>query len=394
MRQHETPAARKAFVEDYLIRDIGHDATGIMGAYIMQDVRSELAREPLNDRYATLDGARGIAAVLVVLFHLGRTYGILTPESAYLAVDMFFALSGFVLAKTNDGRLAGTLSPYQFMERRAVRLLPLYVVGLLLGLVVLVLSWREGGLSTTALIGSAIFGAVLLPLPVHIKPPRLFPANGPSWTLFCEFWVANLIYAIFWRRLHGRTLAAVIGLSGLVLAVLAVRHHGLDQGSLRGNVIGGIARVLFSFFAGVALRRFHRSRPAMLAMPGWLVLLILTAILCVPVPLEVRAVFDIVAVIAVFPCLILAGANAKERRPDVGIWIGDLSYAVYVTHIPMLDLWKRWWPSLPGSDGYLATVCFMVLALTAAALLHKFYDEPVRSKLSSYLKTRRARQQS
>lgn len=351
----------------------------------MQQVVNRTAQHHLKERYATLDGARGIAAVLVVLFHLGRPYGMLVPESAYLAVDMFFALSGFVLAKANDSRLAGKLSPYQFMERRAVRLFPLYFIGLVMGLAVLTARWIAGDLATWTLVGSALFGVVLLPAPVPFKPHRLFPANGPSWTLFCEFWVANLAYAIFWRRLHGKALGFVIAVAGLLLVVVALRHHGLDQGSVRSTAIGGIARVMFSFFMGVALWRHHQSHPMRLVIPGWLILLVLTLILCASVPREARAIFDLTAVVLVFPFLILAGATAKERKPEFGYWVGDLSYAVYVTHAPLLDMWMRWWPPSSGQGNIVPIGCFMLLALSAAGLLHKFVDEPARVGLTRLL---------
>ena len=78
---------------------------------------------------------RGVAAVLVVLFHFGALAPALST-SGYLAVDFFFALSGFVIARTYDVRLAAGLGVAAFIERRLIRLYPLYLIGLLLGLVV------------------------------------------------------------------------------------------------------------------------------------------------------------------------------------------------------------------------------------------------------------------
>jgi peptidoglycan/LPS O-acetylase OafA/YrhL len=80
-------------------------------------------------KYEVLDGMRGVAAIAVVMFHAASFFGALRPPSAYLAVDFFFALSGFVLGYAYDRRLAGGMSAVNFMLRRLIRLYPLYIAG-------------------------------------------------------------------------------------------------------------------------------------------------------------------------------------------------------------------------------------------------------------------------
>ena len=93
-----------------------------------------LASKP---RYEILDGLRGVAAVLVVMFHLFETYSEGVPyqiiNHGYLAVDFFFALSGFVIGYAYDDRW-NKMTTWQFFKRRLIRLHPMLVCGTLIGL--------------------------------------------------------------------------------------------------------------------------------------------------------------------------------------------------------------------------------------------------------------------
>ena len=100
----------------------------------MNDSRN-LAAKP---RYEILDGLRGVAAMMVVVFHLFETYiaqiGTQVINHGYLAVDFFFVLSGFVIGYAYDDRWgAGKLDARGFFKRRLVRLHPMLVAGTLTG---------------------------------------------------------------------------------------------------------------------------------------------------------------------------------------------------------------------------------------------------------------------
>jgi peptidoglycan/LPS O-acetylase OafA/YrhL len=90
-----------------------------------------------KSHYVVLDGLRGVASVLVVIFHLFEAFSGGIPQNqiinhGYLAVDFFFLLSGFVIAYAYDDRW-GTMSPWGFCKRRLVRLQPMVIAGTLLG---------------------------------------------------------------------------------------------------------------------------------------------------------------------------------------------------------------------------------------------------------------------
>lgn len=92
-----------------------------------------LASKP---RYEILDGLRGVASVIVVLFHLLETYSAgpayQVINHGYLAVDFFFVLSGFVIGYAYDDRW-NRMTTWGFFKRRLVRLHPMVLMGTVLG---------------------------------------------------------------------------------------------------------------------------------------------------------------------------------------------------------------------------------------------------------------------
>lgn len=88
-------------------------------------------------RYEILDGLRGVAAMIVVAFHLFETYspGVTGQilNHGYLAVDFFFVLSGFVIGYAYDDRWGKGMGTWTFFKRRLIRLHPLLIMGTLVG---------------------------------------------------------------------------------------------------------------------------------------------------------------------------------------------------------------------------------------------------------------------
>jgi Predicted acyltransferases len=83
-----------------------------------------------SDKYSTLDGLRGVAAMLVVMYHFPGFFRPVYVENSYLMVDLFFVMSGFVIASAYEEKLScGNISPLRFMRLRLIRLYPLYALG-------------------------------------------------------------------------------------------------------------------------------------------------------------------------------------------------------------------------------------------------------------------------
>ncbi|MGZ8408081.1 MAG: acyltransferase family protein, partial [Caulobacteraceae bacterium] len=147
--------------------------------------------------FAALDGVRGVAALAVMLFHTGTwpVIGRMFP-SAYLAVDLFFALSGFVVAHAYGARMANGMGVRAFLRARFVRLWPLFALGMAVGLSAYVIrSLRFDEFDLWALTKSFALQASFLPdLSTRTTDGRMFPMNGPAWSLFFELAV-NVVFA-------------------------------------------------------------------------------------------------------------------------------------------------------------------------------------------------------
>lgn len=90
----------------------------------------------IKPHYPILDGLRGVAAIIVVTFHLAEPLGTshldILVNHGYLAVDFFFLLSGFVMGYAYDDRW-GKMTVGSFLKRRVERLQPMVILGMTLG---------------------------------------------------------------------------------------------------------------------------------------------------------------------------------------------------------------------------------------------------------------------
>jgi peptidoglycan/LPS O-acetylase OafA/YrhL len=322
-----------------------------------------------HQRFLTLDALRGLGAIFVMAGHSGRALGGYVPAFYSLSVDMFFLLSGFVIAHAYDRRFSGDLTRTGFLKARLDRLYPIYFVGLLLGLVAGVVV-NTHALSAIQLGITFAFGIFALPSPPMDKLGALFPLNGPFWSLFFEFWVANLAYCLLWRQLRGRTLWAVVAAAAVGVLLADHRFHTMDSGWTWDTFVGGVARVCFSFFAGVGLSRLHAVRPPRLRIPSWACLAAFVLVMLPPLQGRMARAYEIFVVFAFFPALIYWGAGAIERNPRIGKALGDVSYAAYAIHRPVLTLFA-WLLAKAAASAVHAPLSYAVQAgfIAGAALL-------------------------
>jgi len=319
-----------------------------------------------RSRYHTLDAMRGLAAICVVATHFQERYA----PSAYLAVDFFFVLSGFIIAEIYGKRLSRGAGFSTFMAARVRRLYPLYLVGIFVGLVQIVLLtvWglRQQGLSD--LLASTVFNGVVLPTPMHFLAPDsmqgMFPINGPAWSMFWELLV-NIIFALWLFRLPVRWLSLLAALSAACMVILSFKYGNLNIGWEWPSAIGGLPRVMFSFSAGIMISRLFGGSPAW--SKSWVAFmpcLLLMILMVMPVPTVLRPYYDLTFAISVAPILIALGLflEMPRRLEKLAMWAGYISYPVYILHRGILGVVK---PLLGtnGLKGLAAFLCVLVFVV-------------------------------
>lgn len=354
--------------------------------------RTAAAKVRTSQHYLTLDGLRGVAAFAVMAMHSGSWFspgGIFTH--AYLAVDFFFLLSGFVVAHAYHPRLADRrLSRTRFIIARLVRLYPLILLGMLVAGAFLILRWMSGrrDLPLETILDALQRGLALVPslTPNPIAPDEAYPLDGPLWSLFFELAV-NLVYGLTFRWMTTRVLVALVvaGLSGIVAAVLI--HGHLDVGVSPQTFFWGVPRVTFGFFAGVLIHRLMAEHRWRLPVMGPLIATaILVALFSVPRAWPERGLIDLACAIIAFPLMLLCCLGSQPRGFVAKLCriSGDLSYPLYVLQRPIF-----WWlggvylslnvTRLPAPiPGLIATA--VLLAGSWIAL--KLWDEPMRRFLA------------
>jgi peptidoglycan/LPS O-acetylase OafA/YrhL len=336
--------------------------------------------------FHTMNGMRGVAAVAVMIRHATLYFGF-GLSSSYLAVDLFFVLSGFVLAHAYEARFERGMGVGNFMRARFIRFYPLFALGIAITLVGVVVGWMSGvHLSWTPLSLAWCAAFNLSFLPAYLRPGMpVFPLDIPGWSLFFELLV-NLLYVLTWRLLSNRVLIALLGVGTVALAASAAIFGDLGGGVDWPNFVVGLVRVLFGFPAGVLIYRLTRNwRPirlnALFVIAAMLVLLAID-------PKGARAAYDLAAVVVGFPIIvILASLTRPTRLVGTFTFLGTTSYAVYAIHHPVINLLNGTVIKLMGrTPEHFAPwlgLAFMAVMLTAAWLLDKYYDEPVRRWLST-----------
>ncbi|WP_281227847.1 acyltransferase family protein [Flavobacterium aquiphilum] len=353
--------------------------------------------------YQILDGLRGVAALIVVAFHVFEASATSHLDQiinhGYLAVDFFFLLSGFVIGYAYDDRW-NKMSVGDFFKRRLVRLQPMVILGMIIGAICYYFQdsviWPMiHDMPVWKVILVMLVGCTLIPLPVSMDIrgwTEMHPLNGPGWSLFFEY-LANIFYALFVRKFSKGLLTVLVVLSGLALIHLALT-------SSNGDIIGGwalqpeqlhigFARMCYPFFAGLLL--FRVSKIVSVKNAFFWCSLLLIIILAMPriggkESLWANGLYDSLIVIFAFPLIVFLGAGGKPENKfayKVCKFFGDISYPIYITHYPLVYIYTGWIATnkVPLQDALPVGVVVFFSAIALAYGSLKLYDEPVRKWL-------------
>ena len=366
--------------------------------------------------YELLDGLRGVAAILVLFYHIfegfsfaevtnGDGDGIIRVlNHGHIAVDFFFILSGFVISYAYDDRWK-KMSTWQFFKRRLIRLHPMLVMGAIIGTMAFAIVGFENWDGTTAPMGWVMTAMLLTIFMIPAVPGvpyevrgngEMFPLNGPAWSLFFEY-IGNILYALIIRRLSTRMLA-------ILTVILGCLHAWFFVGNISGydmvgvgwtideiNFWGGLVRMLFPFTMCMLLARTFKPRKIKGAL--WICSIMLIALFSVPyIPsagnISINSLYEVVCIATIFPFIVWVGACgiSSGKTAKINRQLGEISYPLYIVHYPIMYIFYAWLienniyniEECPG-----AATIVVASSIILAHLCLKLYDEPIRRRLTS-----------
>ncbi len=368
-----------------------------------------------NAQLPSLTSLRGVAALWVVLYHfsvqclpnLDTTPYTSLIHKGYLAVDMFFLLSGLVMTHVYHRAFLNSVSQNyrSFIVARIARIYPLHLLVLLLFVATAVAlhvstSRSLGTLQDIPLQGPRSLGAFFANVFMlqGLEASQL-SWNYPAWSISVEF-VAYLVFPFalpaMWQTSDRAKIVIGSFLFGLILLLAFLSNGNFDQwdGPLT------LLRCLPEFMLGTLLYSAYRAdENAWLGRDSFAFLILAAVIGC----LHFNAP-DLV-IICLFPCLILAavgnrGFFAEWANSAPLIWLGDISYSLYLIHGFVQFLADRWLSRFAGHDGadLSASSSFMVMLVMVGvclALAHLSYacvEVGCRQYLRGLLDARKRRQ--
>ncbi|MWV26543.1 acyltransferase family protein [Erythrobacter sp. GH3-10] len=340
---------------------------------------------------AALTGLRGIAAWFVVLYHARLSLaewmpgaGIAIAAKGYLAVDLFFMLSGFVMWLNYGARLRqqGLAGAPAFWWRRVTRIWPLHgaVLGALVVFALVLLAT-----------GRDMANYPFAQLPLHLLLIQNWGLtaelswNHPAWSISAELGAYLLfplaVAAARWEEM--RPAALVAGVAGAALALHGV--FALAGAETLGEQIPrlGLVRCIIQFGIGMMLAnlwlawRDRRGRAMACAIVAalasaalWLFELPETLV----IPLALAAMLLALA--------LDSGPVARVLSVRPLVWLGDVSYATYLVHFPLLIIFKL---VAVDEDLQISPAVFAAYALVLLALsggLYRWLEKPAQSWLN------------
>ena len=371
-----------------------------------------------KQRYEILDGLRGVAALMVIIFHFFELYSFGNPSKqiinhGYLAVDFFYVLSGFVLGYAYDDRW-DKMSYWDFYKRRLIRLHPMVIAGSLLGMCYFFLgecinSPNIESVNPLYFFLTIIMSILMIPCPAQMDIRgwgETNSFNGPNWTLTYEY-IVNILYSLIFRRLH----TIIIGILTLASALLLVNltcnfdifNVMNERESNKYTVIGGwsltscelcvgFTRLFYPYFAGYLVYRLKLK----IRIPYSFIICSTTLITFLSMPrLEkegypiFNGIYEAIVIILIFPLVIIIGAGdttKNEILTKICKFIGELSYPIYITHYPIIYM-NSAWTSFHMKDSLfnkimLSIGSFFIMVFNAYSLI-ELYDKPVRKWLAN-----------
>lgn len=348
------------------------------------------ARAPVT-MLPTLTGMRGIAALAVLFYHIRDAMSGFASEGVisllahgYLAVDLFFVLSGFVLwwNYRDQFRDRGLRAASGFMVKRFARIFPLHIA-ILTAMLLFAAALLASGRDPNPAYPFAVLPAHYLLIQNWGLDPSL-SWNVPAWSISTE-WAAYLLLAVTGGWL-ARLRVGPWSFPLLVVAMAALLGAWFDMQGLAsiGDDIPktGLIRCLVEFGLGVILCQWwsaRREQPrGTLVITGTAIGLTIVAALLFATGQAQPAAIPIIMVVIVIFALQASVAARPLLSGKVAQWLGDISYAVYLSHYFLWVLFKLFFVDDLANVHPAAILGFVLLTLAVSHLLYRWLEVPGR----------------
>jgi peptidoglycan/LPS O-acetylase OafA/YrhL len=347
---------------------------------------------------------RGFAAISVLIYHLidpnkwpefPNSGLLLWFRYGWIAVDLFFVISGFVITLSFLQRVKNSVnlteqSSYrkQFLFNRLARIIPLYILTCLIWVV-----FVNPNLIFDHLLKNFFLHLFFLH---HLVPEYLFGFNPPSWTLAVEVQFYLLLAMFGTRLLRARIL--YVALFGILIALLSrsinffeFDYVNYDQLFKR---LANILCYLDEFIVGLILARFVISPsfkkltqiklPKKICISAFLIMTIyFSQIFYIEyVTLDYKIIFyrtilaiNCASIILIFSIIEIKGLTRKMLSPLY--YLGTISYGLYLWHYPIITSLERLYP-IPQT--YFMALCIFV-TITFSSLSWHFFEKPIIEKV-------------
>jgi peptidoglycan/LPS O-acetylase OafA/YrhL len=336
-----------------------------------------------------LEGLRGLAALFVALFHAWDSFATSSPliRQGWLFVDLFFVISGYVMAHVYGRHLANRSQATAFVIKRFGRLYPLHIVTLFgfiaceFALQFLKLFTGLGANRPTFDLVKpwSLLSNVLLLQGVGLPGERIY--NTPSWSISAETWTYLLFAGLFLSVKTPTRARACLAISaaGLVLWIAAA-------GEVEKRTIADFLRCIYGFFLGTLLPQLRGRIAPSRAVAS---LFQLAAAARARGVLWLESSHPAVRLLAplAFAMLVLAvsldyGFGADFLRLAPMQTLGRLSYSIYMTHYVVLVFFHPVVPLLKEPYRSLVLVVYLAIVLGVSALTFRWVEAPWRNRFN------------
>ncbi|NQE61441.1 acyltransferase [Caulobacter sp. RHG1] len=340
-----------------------------------------------------LTSIRFLLALGVVLFHLQIV--MLSPdappiaiiERARLGVDIFFILSGFVLAHTyGEAYREGRYNHRRFLVARLARIYPNHLAMLLLmtGVAGLAIALRQPFDAERYSLSRWVMELTLTQAWLPVIPPSEW--NGPAWSLSAE-WAAYLAFPLFAfvGLKAGRKPWVTLLAAGLVLVIMDQLYQWrFGQIVTHADSLLGVMRIPAPFLYGIGLQQLGlRIQPGRSLSRLVVVIAALVLLTAMQWRIDERVTVALAGPLVLGLAWLSATGPLKILGHPLAVRAGEASFALYLLHLPMLVIWKNAATVLSGIDSSYRmplweAALFLPLCILSAFVLHAAWEVPAR----------------